>query len=244
MAITVNGIDVSHWQGTIDWAKVKASNVKFAIIKAGGSDKGTYTDGKFESNYANAKKDGVPVGAYYFVGPTFTTRNAGIANANQFLSIIKGKQFEYPVYLDVETTPVSAKAGATEATIAFCETMENAGYYCGIYASDVSGFNDRLDLSKLTKYDKWVARYGSSPKKVTDYGMWQYAEDGVTSGITGKVDLDHCYKDYPTIIKSAGLNGFAKEATPVTKPDETVDWKTKYESAEAKLEAIRAIVNK
>ena len=138
----------------------------------------------------------------------------GIADAKRFLEIIKGKTFEYPVYIDLEATSPSNRNGATEACIGFCETMENAGYYCGIYASDVSGFNDRLDLSRLSKFDKWVARYGSKPVVVKSYGIWQKSDSGRISGINGNVDLDEAYMDYPTIIKNAGLNGFKKPENP------------------------------
>lgn len=213
-----NGIDVSVYQGDIDWKNVKNSGIEFAIIKAGGSDSGFYTDSTFKQNYANAKAVGMPVGAYYFVGSGCTSKADGIADAKRFLEIIKGKTFEYPVYIDLEATSPSAKAGATEACIGFCETMENAGYYCGIYASDVSGFNDRLILSKLDKFDKWVARYGSKPVVVKSYGIWQKSDSGRISGINGNVDLDEAYMDYPTIIKNAGLNGFKKAENPAPAP--------------------------
>lgn len=209
-----NGIDVSRHQGVIDWSAVKNSGIEFAIIKAGGSDAGFYTDSNFEQNYRNAKAVGMPVGAYYFVGSGCISKADGIADAKRFLEIIKGKTFEYPVYIDLEATSPSAKAGATEACIGFCETMENAGYYCGIYASDVSGFNDRLILSKLDKFDKWVARYGSKPVVVKSYGIWQKSDSGRISGINENVDLDEAYKDYPTIIKNAGLNGYPKPEQP------------------------------
>lgn len=222
------GIDVSHWQGVIDWVSVKASGIEFAIIKAGGSDDGFYTDSTFEQNYTRAKAAGLPVGAYYFVGSLCTTKEDGIADAKRFLEIIKGKSFEYPVYIDLESTNPAAKAGATEACIGFCETMEAAGYYCGIYASDISGFKERLDISKLERFDKWVAIYGSKPNYVKSYGVWQYSSTGKVSGISGNVDMNEAYKDYPQIIKAAGLNGFQK-----TKPEKktiktsvTIDGKT------------------
>ena len=211
-----NGIDVSVYQGNIDWKAVRNSGIEFAIIRAGGSDAGFYKDSKFEQNYANAKAVGMPVGAYYFVGSGCTSKADGIADARRFLDIIRGKSFEYPVYIDLESTSPSAKSGATEACIGFCETMENAGYYCGIYASDVSGFNDRLDLSGLSKFDKWVARYGSKPVIVKNYGIWQKSDSGRINGINENVDLDEAYMDYPTIIKNAGLNGYPKQATNTT----------------------------
>ena len=231
------GIDVSRWQGNIDWNKVKEDGIEFAILKAGGSDDGFYTDSKFEQYYADAKAVGMPVGAYYFVGPRCVSKEDGIADAKRFLEIIKGKTFEYPVYIDLESTSPSDKAGATQACIGFCETMEAAGYYCGIYASDIGGFVDRLDQSKLKDYDKWVARYGSSPTATPDYGMWQSSSSGCVRGIDGYVDTDECYKDYPTIIKSKGLNGFKKP-----EPAPEIDWKAKYEEVNAKLDAIKAIL--
>ena len=228
------GIDVSHWQGVIDWLSVKESGIEFAILKAGGSDDGFYTDSTFEQNYKEAKAVGLPVGAYYFVGSLCTSRADGIADAKRFLEIIKGKSFEYPVYIDLESTNPAAKAGATEACIGFCETMEAEGYYCGIYASDVSGFAERLDITKLQKFDKWVARYGSKPQYVKTYGMWQYSRTGTVSGISGYVDMDESYMNYPEIIKGAGLNGFKKpepapEPEPAKKTIETsviIDGKT------------------
>jgi GH25 family lysozyme M1 (1,4-beta-N-acetylmuramidase) len=96
--------------------------------------------------------------------------------------------------------------------------MEAAGYYCGIYASDFSGFKDRLELSRLTAFDKWVANYISQPGYVESYGMWQRSSQGRVNGITGNVDIDECYQDYPTIIKANGLNGFPKPEQP--KPQE------------------------
>lgn len=214
--MATKGIDVSHWQGDIDWKAVRTTGIEFAIIKAGGSDNGFYTDSCWEKNYAGAKAVGMPVGAYYIVGPRCISRADGIADAQRFIEQLKGKQFEYPVFIDLELTSPSDKLGATEAVCGFCETMEAAGYYCGIYASDIFGFKDRLDLLHLTAHDKWVARYGSKPTYVQSYGMWQSSSTGKITGISGDVDLDEAYKDYPAIIKGKGLNGFPKqESAPV-----------------------------
>lgn len=215
----IKGIDVSHWQGTIDWNKVKAACIKFAIIKAGGSDAGAYTDSKWEENYKGAKTAGIPIGAYYFVGKDCVTAAAGKADAERFLKILKGKQLEYPVYMDNEAQPASAKAGITEATIAFCETMESAGYFVGIYGSAVSGFKERMDDSKLTAYAHWVAQYASKCTYSGQYGIWQYSSKGSVDGISGNVDLDYGYIDYPSIIKSGGFNGYTKAASDTDKSD-------------------------
>ena len=212
MSEEIRGIDVSHWQGEINWSEVAKSDIAFAMIKAGGSDSGFYTDSKFERNYQGAKNNGVSVGVYYFVGPGFVSEEDGIADANRFLNIIEGKTFEMPIALDLESTSIDDKVGATEAAIAFCETLENAGYYVVIYGSDLYGFKDRMEIDRLKDYDKWVARYGSKPTYVNEYGIWQYTSEGSINGIDGNVDLNIAYKDYPSIIKNAGLNGFSADS--------------------------------
>ena len=216
--MTRKGIDVSHWQGTIDWNKIKKAGIEFAIIKAGGSDAGFYTDSKWEANYKGAKAAGIPIGAYYFVGKDCVTAAAGKADAERFLQILKGNQLEYPVYMDNEAQPASAKAGITEATIAFCETMEDAGYFVGIYGSAVSGFKERMDDTKLTSFAHWVAQYASKCSYKGDYGIWQYSSKGSVDGISGNVDMDYAYVDYPSIIQSGGFNGFTKAASDDSKP--------------------------
>lgn len=205
----VKGIDVSHWQGIIDFNKVKATGIDFVIIKAGGSDSSKpYKDSKFETNYSAAKAAGINVGCYYFVGSDCITLEKGITDANHFATLIKGKQFEYPVVMDVEAQDKKYKQGITAACIGFCSTMELLGYYVSIYASDVSGFHDRINLSDVVSYDKWVARYGNDPKVVKNYGIHQYNSKGSVDGIIGNVDLDYSYKDYPSIMKNKHLNGF------------------------------------
>ena len=208
----IKGIDVSRWQGVIDWKAVKADGVKFAIIKAGGSDAGFYKDRTFEQNYAGAKENGIAVGAYYFVGKLCKSREAGAADAKRFIEILKGKQFEYPVYIDFEAPDSTNKAGNTDAVIAFCEVMENAGYFVGVYASEISGFKERLDDSRLQHISHWVARYGSKPSANSNvFHIWQYSSNGRVSGINGNVDMDTSYVDLETVIKNNYLNGFKKE---------------------------------
>jgi lysozyme len=211
--MAMKGIDVSRWQGNIDWAKVKASGIQFAIIKAGGSDDGFYTDSRWEANYKGAKANGIAVGAYYFVGPKCVNAAAGKADAERFIRLLKGKQLEYPVFMDNEAQPASAKAGITEAAIAFCETMEAAGYFVGIYGSAYSGFRERMDDSRLSAYTHWVAQYASKCTYSGKYGIWQYSSSGRVNGISGNVDMDLSYVDYPSMIKGGGFNGYAKGTT-------------------------------
>lgn len=225
--MAIREIDVSHWQGNIDWSKVKAAGIQFAIIKAGGSDDGFYTDSKWEANYKGAKANGIAVGAYYFVGPKCVNAAAGKADAERFIQLLKGKQLEYPVFMDNEAQPASAKAGITEATIAFCETMEAAGYFVGIYGSTDSGFHKRMDDSRLTAYTHWVAQYASKCTYSGSYGIWQHSSSGRVSGISGNVDMDLSYVDYPSAIKNGGFNGYAKGSatgsTPAAPTKKSVD---------------------
>ena len=209
-----NGIDISKWQENINWKQVKDSGIEFAIIKAGGSDAGFYTDPTYEANYKNAKAVGMPLGAYYIVGSGCISKEDGIADAKRFLKMLKGKTFEYPVYIDLETTSPATKSGTTDAVLAFCQTMEAAGYFCGVYASDIYGFKDRLDIDRINSRAKWVASYGSKPTYTKSYGMWQKSDKGRVPGIVGDVDLDECFVDYPRIIKNAGDNGFPKPEPP------------------------------
>jgi len=206
--MSVKGIDVSHWQGVIDWPAVAASGVKFAIIKAGGSDAGFYRDSCFERNYWGAVNAGLEVGAYYFIGPKMLTKKDAEADAERFFQIIKGKKFSMPIYLDVETSDPKEKERATEAAIYFCRYLEARGYFVGIYASDLSGFRDRLDVSKLYDFTLWVARYGKKPQHVKNFDVWQNSSTGKVSGIWGNVDLDQMTRDLPGIIRKAHKNGY------------------------------------
>ena len=100
----IKGIDVSHWNGCIDFEKVKASGIDFVIIKAGGSDKGFYTDSKFRENYNKAVAAGLSVGAYYFAGKYFIGIEAGVNDAKKFIEILKGLKFDYPVFFGYRGT--------------------------------------------------------------------------------------------------------------------------------------------
>jgi lysozyme len=224
--MAATGIDVSHWQGNINWEKVKASGIKFAIIKAGGSDDGFYTDSKWEANYKGAKAHGIAVGAYYFAGPKCVTADAGKADAKRFIKLLKSKKLEYPVYFDCEVQPASKRSGTTKAAIAFCKELEKAGYYAGIYASTYSGFQDRLDDSKLTSFAHWVAQYASKCSYKGDYGIWQYSSSGKVPGISGNVDMDLSNVDYPAVIKKRGLNGYSRSDTKTADPEAKAGKKT------------------
>ena len=224
------GIDVSEWQGTIDWAKAKAGGVKFAILRAGISSR---ADKCFTINYAACENAGIPVGAYWYC--TATTVADAKAQAKLFLQVISGKKFVYPVYMDLEEPAQFAlgKAKCSELVDAFLTVLEQAGYFAGLCCS-TSYLQQYLTDSIRSRYAIWVAQYYTSCTYDGDYGIWQYNVAGSEQydiigqksipGISVACDMDYCYTDYPSIIKAAGLNGFAKNATttsekPTTEPD-------------------------
>ncbi len=209
------GIDVSKWQGNIDWQKVKAAGIEFAILRASYGDgtsrfKNNGRDEKFEENYKGAKEAGIPVGAYHYC----YARNIEEAKkeAEFFLSVIAGKQFEYPVILDLEDANQKNinKVTLTDMAIAFLDTVEKAGYYAMLY-SNKYWLETRLDYDRLKRFDIWLAQWGKEPTWNGNFGIWQYTSDGSVDGIQGKVDMNIAYRDYPAIIKKAGLNGFDRE---------------------------------
>jgi GH25 family lysozyme M1 (1,4-beta-N-acetylmuramidase) len=203
------GIDVSKWQGTINWQKVKESGVDFAIIRAGfTSSSGTYCkDQYFEYNYEQCKKYGIPVGCYYYTRANSTSK--AVSEANYLLDLMDGKSFEYPVCFDIEDSSLtsSTRTTLTNVTQAFCNTVESEGYYVSIYANP-NWFDNILYTSQLTAYDKWLAHWTTTPKYGDEFGgLWQKGI-GTCSGISGECDIDRSYRNYTSIITNAKLNGF------------------------------------
>jgi len=204
---TVKGIDVSTFQGVIDWNKVKKNEVQFAILR--GSYGRTGKDEKFELNYKNAKAAGVPVGYYHYTYAD--TIEKATQEANFVIGILKGKQFEYPIWFDIEDKSIAGLSAATLTKIAktFCDKVAAAGYYVGIYASK-GWLTSKLDVKALKDYDVWVAQWNDKCTYTGAYTMWQYSDSGKIKGISGNVDKDYAYKDYPKIMKEKGLNGYKK----------------------------------
>ena len=194
-----HGIDVSAWQGKIDFNKVKKSGYEFVIIKAGGNDDGFYTDSRFETNYTSTKKAGLKVGAYYFVNRDFSAKNAQKL-AEVFYNIVKNKTFDFPLFIDVETTPTSERTTVTTGINIFCNYLQKKGYMSGVYASAISGFVDRININDLSKnIYKWVASYSYKPSNAGEnatYCIWQKSSTGRVNGINGNVDINECYVDF------------------------------------------------
>lgn len=204
------GVDVSYAQGKIDWSKVK---VDFAIIRAGFGRETSQEDSQFKNNYVGCKMNNIPVGVYWY-SYAESVEDAK-KEARACLEVIKGKQFEYPIYFDIEE-PFQFSNGkdfCTAITKAFLEVIEDAGYYGGIYCSS-HYLKNYIGKELRENKSVWLAAYTGDldikPDYSEQYGMWQYTGSGKATGISEKVDLDICYSDYPTKIKSKGLNGFSK----------------------------------
>ena len=209
------GIDVSKWQGTIDWEKVKNAGIEFAIIRSGfGRDS---VDPKFKDNITGAQKCGIPCGIYHYTYALST--DEAKKEVEFFLNTVKGFTPEYPLIVDIEDASIAALGKDTLTKIAqiFCEEIEAAGYYAMIY-SNANWLKNVLDMNVLSKYDVWLASWTEKPAYDGNYGIWQYSSNGSVDGISGRVDLDIAYKDYAAIIKEKGLNGFGKPQGAQTPP--------------------------
>ena len=204
----IHGIDVSKWNGDIDWATVKSTGkAGFAMIRAsyGYED----TDPRLADNVKGCEENGIPYGFYHYMYAKNTTE--AHMEAAYFLNVISGYSPEYPVVLDIEESFYDgmSKEEVTDIVVAFMEDLENAGYYAMIY-SYAKFFDDNLIYDRIADYDIWVACWGDEEKLFENfsyhYGMWQYSETGKLDGIEEYVDLNYCYKDYRGTIKKYGLN--------------------------------------
>lgn len=206
-----SGIDVSQWQGVIDWAKVKASGVQFALIRAGYGDTLSYPsqiDTQYERNYAELKAKGVPVGVYFY-GYALNAEQAK-REAQSCLALLKGKKFEYPIYYDVEEYSIFKSGKTGEICKAFIDKLEKAGYWVGIYTyrSAMGYFPSYIKDKKAMA----IAEYGDKLNYNGQYGIWQNSSSWTVAGISGRVDHDYCYVDYPKLIKENGKNGYPAQS--------------------------------
>lgn len=188
-------IDISKWNGVIDWKKVKADGVDTVFIRCGVStEKKCQTDSKFKTNIKGALEQGIKVGLYYY---SFSKTEAGAKQEADYCRKICAPykdQLTYPIYIDIEEESI-VKYAKTVAQ-AFCDRMKSEGWEAGVYTT-TSVFKNQLKNFK--GYSKWVA-YPSSKKPSGDYDLWQYSWKGSVDGIKGDVDLDKWLKE-PVIVK-------------------------------------------
>lgn len=214
------GIDVSKWQGDFDFAKAKNENkIEFVILR------GAYSNGKdtkFETYYSKCKSLNLPVGVYHY-SMARTTAAAKAEAEFLYSHVLKGKKFELPIYIDVEDKVQLAlsKDALTEIVKAWCNYLEQKGYFVGIYAS-LWTFQGELNDSELKKYTHWVAQWAKECTYSGNYGMWQFGGERNllrSNQIAGQtVDQNYMYQDFPTMIKKAKLNGYGNNTITATNP--------------------------
>ena len=218
----IYGIDLSKHNGTVDFKKVKEQGVKFVILRCGyaslSNRKHLYKDEKFEEYYKQAKNQGLHIGVYFY--SRCNTTSTALNEAKFILSTIKGKEIDYPVWLDVEDTQTLksfTRETMTNVILTCLNYIQSQGYYVGMYTGAYI-LKDYLVESKLTSFDKWIAQWSKSCTYTGSYGMWQFGGEtnvlkspkvqGVSSA---SCDQNYALIDYANIIRARGLNGLSAQ---------------------------------
>jgi len=209
------GIDVSKHNGNINWEKVKNSGIDFAMIRAGyGANN---IDSQFNRNIFECNRIGLPCGVYWFS----YALNAEMARkeAQYCLAAVKPYKLQYPIAFDFEYDSVTyakkqgvsiGKKLASEIMQAFCSEIEKAGYFVINY-SNIDYLKNYFEDAASKKYGLWLAQWTNLQNPSKECLIWQYSETGKVDGISGQVDLDKSFVDFPKLIKDKQLNGFKKE---------------------------------
>lgn len=213
--MSIKGLDVSRFQGEVDWERVKAAGYQFAMLRAGYGD--NTVDEQFRRNASECNRIGLLVGAYWFCYAA-TAENAA-QEADSCIRTVSEYRLDYPVCYDIEQASADyiekqgvsfTPALARELVKSFCNRVESKGYFAMFY-SNQSFFNTYLGTALAKRYAFWYARY-TDTFDGTDCGIWQYTNVGRIPGISGNVDLDLAYVDYPSVIRKAGLNRLSGSA--------------------------------
>lgn len=198
-AVTARGIDVSHHQGTIDWELV-APQIDFAIIRCGfGDDLSDQDDTQWQANADACTRLGIPFGVYIY--SYALSDEQALSEAQHVLRLISDYQPSLPIYLDLEDSSITTQC--TNADILrhaqiFCQAIEAAGYTAGIYAN-YDWWTNQLTDTAYDQWERWIARYASTTGYSKNYSMWQYTSAGSVSGISGNVDMDYWYGEFPDV---------------------------------------------
>ena len=198
---TNTGIDVSMWNGSINWSEVASSGISFAIVRCGyrGSSTGALVkDSKVGTNVTGARNAGLKVGLYFF--SQAINEAEAVEEASMAVQIAKSYGISMPIFLDVESSggrgDSISVSQRTANIVAFCRTVQNAGLSAGVYAN-TNWFSEKINVSSLTSYHIWLAQYAASPTySRSRYDIWQYSSTGRVNGISGDVDLDISYRSY------------------------------------------------
>ena len=219
----IKGIDVSKHQGNIDWNKVKADGIEFAIIRIGYGGSEPVKDSKFEENYKNARAVGIKVGAYLY---SYANSQSDIDKEKASVKTwLNGRKLDLPFYIDVEDKKTQGDLSVSVLSNLvnnFCEFIENLGYWAGIYANK-NWLETKLDMNKLNKYTVWVAQWTTNPTYQGSYAMWQYTSNGSVNGISGRVDMNYQLKELGGSL-SKEVTSSESETTSNYKGNSIVDY--------------------
>ena len=203
------GIDVSKWNGNINWRAVKDSGIDFAMIRTsfGWSNREKFTDKQLRNNINGAKSVHMPIGAYHYSYAKNPTE--AIWEADFFIDRLKWTKWEYPACMDLEDKCQLNLSNdqRTDIALAFLNRVKSAGYFTGIYCC-LDWAKNKLNIDKLADHTLWIAHWNEKCGYSKPCGIWQYTSSGSVSGINGRVDMNYSYIDYPSIIKNSHLNGF------------------------------------
>ena len=193
--LPTTGIDISSFNGDVDIAALKGQ-IDFVIIRCGyGSNYTSQDDSQYEANVRKCEAAGIPYGVYlYSYAKTTAMAESEVAHT---LRLLRGKNPLYGVWYDVEDSSLPAGNQLIDNCVTYCNGIERAGYYCGIY-STVNWLNGRLNSPRLDPYDKWVAQWNDTLDYRRPFGIWQYTNNGILNG--KRFDMNRAYRDYPTII--------------------------------------------
>jgi len=245
------GIDVSKWQRNIDFRKVKNDGIDFVIIRIGYGKYESQKDLYFEKNYEEARKAGLPVGVYHYSYAT-SIEDAKL-EAACVLCWLNKRKLDLPVYFDIEDKCQSklSKKLLTDICKAFCNRIEAAGYWAGIYANK-HWSNNLINGTELGKrYTYWVAQYNKRCTYNGPYDIWQYSSSGKVNGISGNVDMNYMYHDLISAVSGKQENNINKKSSnEIAKEVLVGKWgngqerKNKLTEAGYNYSEIQAIVNK
>lgn len=221
-------VDLSKWNNSVDWQKVSLS-VDGVIARIGyrGSvhRDSIAEDDLFYSHYQGSSTYGIPFGCYFY--SLAVTVDEAVEEAEWIIQTLKKYNCkpDLPIYIDMEDYIVqneTTNRKRTDIAKAFCQTLFENGYYPGVYANKY-WLTDLLYPAEFSDCSIWVAQYADTCTYKGNYDMWQYTETGTVNGISGKVDINHCYKDYSTFIKKYGFNGYPGSVDYVPDDETVVD---------------------
>lgn len=211
----VKGVDISEFNGSVDMQTLISGGVRFAIIRCGyGRDYKSQDDIRYAENVKKCEAAGMPYGVYLY--SYAKNQSDALSEASHTLRLLQGTKPSYGVWYDVEDSTLPYGETLIENCAAYCKAIEDAGYYCGIYAS-LYFWQQRLNDSRLDAYDKWIAHWANEIGYDGEYGIWQYTDSG---NIDGKLfDMNLAYKDYPAITGGDEIDMTKEEVIALIKTE-------------------------